>query len=287
VLALRAMPAFEPLDEDDLAVLAEHARVRHFAEGARILTEGQVVQGVHALVDGRVRVARDGRTIADLRGTGHIGLISHLAEQLAPEALALTDVQTLEIPAEVISVSAHERFDIARNSVRLIAAELLARRGQLPISPGGDDEPALGTHRPRSLTLVEKMISIRQVPAFANANFDAVAELAKHAQDVRFQPGEVLWKLGDAAPWSLRIDYGRVACMNEKGERVVVGGGFSLGALDGIAGARRAYSATALTEVIGIEIRAAVQLAVLEVHPTLARELRKTLATLLVQTVGS
>ncbi len=286
VLALRAMPAFEPLDEDDLALLAEHARVRRFAPGAQILIEGQQLDRVHALMEGHVQVTRDGEMLADLRGTGHVGLISHLAEQRAPGAVAVSETQTLEIPAEVITIAAHERFDIARNSVRLIAAELLARRGQLPIAPGGDDEPPIGVHRPRNLTLVEKMISIRQVPAFANANFDAIAELAKHARDLRFQPGDTLWQIGDPAPWSIRIDYGRVACSNEKGERVVVGGGYTLGAMDGVAGARRAYSATALTEVIGMEIRSAVQLAVLEVHPTLARELRKNLARLLVMTGG-
>jgi len=286
VLLLRGVPAFEPLEEDDLLALAENARVRRYRVSDPILIEGAPLESVHIVTDGRARVVRDGQELAEIVGRGHIGLISLLADQPSPGAVALAESTTLEVPSEVVTVTTHESFDIARNSVRLMAAELLRRRGQLPLSTG-NDEPDIGTFRPRPLTLVERMIRIRSVGAFANANLDAVAELAKHSREVRFEPGTKLWAIGEAAPWSLRLDYGRVECVNERSERVVVGAGFTLGALDGVAGMRRSFTATALTPIIGLELRTAIQLAVLEVHPALARELRKTLAVMFVSSGGA
>jgi CRP-like cAMP-binding protein len=286
MLMLRGMPAFEPLGEDDLLALAEHANARRYRARDPILVEGEPIANVYVLTEGHVRIERDNQVLADLRERGHIGLISLLAGQPSPSAVALSDSLALEVPASVITVTAHERFDIARNSVRLIAAELLSRRNQLPVLPDGV-VPDIGVLRPRALTLVERMFRIRQVGPFANANMDAVAELAKHSREVRFEPGTRLWGIGDAAPWALRIDYGLVDCENERGERAVVGAGFTLGALDGVAGARRSYSAVTKTLVVGLELRTAIQLAVLEVHPTLAQELRKTLAMLLVSSGGA
>ena len=55
---LRGVPLFRDLDDDDLAQLLIAGRVRHFAEGAQVLTEGASGGQLHVIHIGKVRISK-------------------------------------------------------------------------------------------------------------------------------------------------------------------------------------------------------------------------------------
>jgi CRP-like cAMP-binding protein len=55
---LRGVPLFRDLDDDDLAQLLIAGRVRRFAEGAQVLTEGASGGQLHVIHTGKVRISK-------------------------------------------------------------------------------------------------------------------------------------------------------------------------------------------------------------------------------------
>lgn len=281
VLLLRTNPSFALLDDDDLIRIAEHGQIRRFKKGSLLMREGSPLERVFVLAEGHVTIRQGGRLVTEMRGQGGIGFIAVFAgARTGPEARAEADSTVLELPAEVVRVNAFESAPIARNALRLLASALLERRSNLPPDDG---EAGVGEWRDRALTVVERVLLIRRTPLLGAAHLDAIAELARRSEEVRIPAGETVWKVGDTGSFSLRIDYGKVRCSNDKGESVVVAAGSVIGALDSLAGAPRVYHAVAETPVIAFRIEQATQLAVLEVHPQLAAALRTNLATLLLR----
>ncbi|MBL9027909.1 MAG: cyclic nucleotide-binding domain-containing protein [Myxococcales bacterium] len=278
ILMLRTNPNFAPLEDEDLLRIARHARVRRAKRGTVLTREGQPLERVVLVTEGRVVVRHEGRPIADIRGQGGVGLLSLFAGlTVTPHAEVLEDSVLLELPAEVVRTNVFDSFPIARNTLRLLALGLLERRGNLPAA---QREPSLGVWRDREPTVVERVLRFRESPDFGGAHLDAIAEIARRATDVRFPEGASLWSMGDAPSFSLAIEYGRVRCTNQDGDSVVIGAGTALGILDALAGAPRVYDAVALTPVIATNLDTTTWLAVLEVFPELASTIRRSLSRL-------
>jgi CRP-like cAMP-binding protein len=283
VLLLRAMPDLYSLDEDALVLMAEDAKVRRFAAGERMLAAGRPVDRVFVLVEGAARVERKGTALAEVR-EGAVGMLSLLAgDPDGVDAFALERTTALELPAESVHRNMQESFAITRNSVRQLARELLDRRGQLPLAPGASHEVDVGTWRTRPLTLVEKLLLLRATPLGQIANLDAAAELARAMSEVRVEPGEVLWSVGEPSTFWIRIEYGRVRCAEPSGGEVEVGAGFVLGVLDGWGDRPRSYEARAETPLILQRMDLAAQLAVLETQTSMAAQMTKFLARSVLQ----
>ncbi len=277
MLLLRTNPNFAPLEDDDLLRIAEHARISHAAKGTILFREGDPLERIFLLTEGHVVVRFNGRTVADIRGQGGVGLLSLFAGlDTTPEAVAHEDSMLLELPAEIVRSNVFESFAIARNTLRLLALGLLERRGQLPVPDAGGAD--VGVWRDREPTVVERVMMIRNGMFFSTAHLDAIAELARRAVEVRFAEGEALWQIGEPTSFSLRVEFGKVRCTNAKGESVVVGAGNVLGMMDALAGIQRSYDAVALTPLIVTKIETATQLAILEAHPQMASTLRMNLA---------
>lgn len=281
ILMLRTHPNFSPLEDEDLLRIARHARVRRVKRGTTLSREGDPLERVFLVTEGQVVVTHKDRRIADIRGQGGVGLLSLFAGlTVTPQAEVVEDSVLLELPAEVVRTNVFDSFPIGRNTLRLLALGLLERRGNLPVSTA---EPVDGTWREREPTVVERVIMFRETPVFGGAHLDAIAEMARRAAEVRFDPGASIWRRGDPSSFSLRLEYGRVRCTNEDGESVVVGAGMALGIMDALAGVSRAYDAVAVTPLITTKLEAATQMAVLEVFPELASTIRMSLAKLFLE----
>ena len=281
ILMLRTHPNFSPLEDEDLLRIARHARVRRVKRGTTLSREGDPLERVFLVTEGQVVVTHKDRRIADIRGQGGVGLLSLFAGlTVTPQAEVVEDSVLLELPAEVVRTNVFDSFPIGRNTLRLLALGLLERRGNLPVSTA---EPVDGTWREHEPTVVERVIMFRETPVFGGAHLDAIAEMARRATEVRFDPGASIWRRGDPSSFSLRLEYGRVRCTNEGGESVVVGAGMALGIMDALAGVPRAYDAVAVTPLITTKLEAATQMAVLEVFPELASTIRMSLAKLFLE----
>lgn len=278
VLQLRAMPSFDTLDEDALVLMAEDARVRVFKPGDRLLEGGKPVDSIFVVTDGCVEVTHEGSGKTEIR-EGEVGLVPVLAgDARGLDAVARQLTTTLELPADAMLRNMTESFAITRNIVRRLARALLARRGHLPQAPEGSSPVDVGLWRTRPLTLVEKLLLLRATPLGQIANLDAAAEMARAMVEVQVEPNTPLWAAGDPAPYWMRIEYGRVRCTAADGQTALVGAGFVLGILDGLADLPRSYDALAETRLIVQRMDVAGQLALMETHTLVAAQMTKFLA---------
>lgn len=280
MLALRSLPNYANLRDDSLLFIAEHARERRFRPGEVLLEEGVPVERIYIIVAGSVTLSRAGKPVTVIEAPGGVGILSSLAGD--PDgrlAAAATDTLTLEIPTSAFISNLEEDFALMRNSLRILSGKALESRGNLPVHPKNAPLVDVGEYPDREQTLCERIIGLRsgQSP-FANANMDAVFEVARRMTLHRVEPGKMIFDIGEPSTFSARINYGRVRCTAPSGEHVDVGMGMVLGALDSWSGTPRSFSARAETQVIYYQTPYESFLTVLEMHPSLAMTMLRGIA---------
>jgi CRP/FNR family transcriptional regulator, cyclic AMP receptor protein len=75
---LRSVPIFEGLTDSEINEIALAAQEREFEEGAFIVTQGSAGLGFYLLIEGKVRVVRNQKTMAEFGPTGFFGEMSLL-----------------------------------------------------------------------------------------------------------------------------------------------------------------------------------------------------------------
>lgn len=273
MLLLRSLSGFAPLEDDALSLFAEHMRLRRLRQGQVLLALGEPIHHVYVVLEGRVRWRRKERPEMVAQHSEVVGWITLMARDPdGLDAVADSDALVIELPAEVLEQALEEDFAIVRNSMRLGAGALLDARGHLPARPSEAPRVELGEPRSESRSLVERVIAMRRAPLFARANAEALIALVRSGREFRAEPGELLWRLGDIAPFWVIIDYGRVHCTSKTGERVEVGANFVLGIMDAIAQQPRSFEARSDTLLVGTRVELESFLGVLEIHFDLARD---------------
>ena len=286
LLLMRSLPNFGALDEDALTLLVEHARTRFFRAGETVVAEGEPLGSVYVVVDGQITSNRKGKRLAVVTRSRGVGLLSVMArDPIGVHAVADLDTVTLEIPTDAFLDAIEQSFSVARNTLRLCAAQLVKKRGNLPAPADHPPVVELGEYRERPRTLVELMIDLRASPGiFKSANLDAIIAIVRATEEIRVEPGEVFWKLDEPSTHWLRIDHGRVRCTSADGRSMDVGHRFVLGILDAIGTAPRSYEARAETRVVAYRTQLEAFLAVLETHSDLTREFIARLAMAVLET---
>jgi CRP-like cAMP-binding protein len=275
VLLLHSLPAFAPLEDDTLTLLAEHVLVKHCRAGETLLKLGEPIHHVYILLEGEVRWQRAAQAVPSLATAQNVvGWITLMArDPLGMSATVESDAQLIELPAEMLEHALEQDFSLARNMLRMGADSLVRARGNLPARVDQIAEVQMGEPRKQRRTLVERLIDMRKAPLFANCDIEALVALTRRTRELRAEPGELLWRAGEvAAPFWLFVDYGKVRCTNAAGERMEVGSGWVIGMMDAIAQRPRAYEARAETHVVGERIELEAFLGVLETHVELARD---------------
>ena len=279
VLTLRSFEALRELDFEALSLLAEHARYRHFGAGERVQSRNDPLREIHMVVEGRLEVVRLEHQVAVPTRGEPAGMLSVMArDPTGLDITALEESRTLAIPREVIIATLEENFSIMRHLLRLSARGLLAQRRRRPAHESIEEASAPRPVPSGEKTLTQHVLEMRKNPLFSGTNIDAVIEMARHLRPLDLAEGHVLWELDEPSTFALRIGSGYVKCTTKDGETVVVGEGFQLGVLDGLADLPRGFAAETLTPVVAYRSELEMFLAVLESHPTMAADLLSFIA---------
>jgi HEAT repeat protein len=132
VLHLRAIPLLAALSPTDLEHVAQFAEERTYTAGETIASEGELGDELHVVVDGEVRVVRDGptgeielarRTAGDV--IGELSLITR--EPRVASLVAAGDVRTIRIGNREFESLLRERPDVALGVMRMLAARVAER----------------------------------------------------------------------------------------------------------------------------------------------------------------
>jgi HEAT repeat protein len=132
VLHLRAIPLLAALSPTDLEHVAEFAEERTYTAGETIASEGELGDELHVVVDGEVRVVRDGATgeieVTRRRGGDVIGELSLITrEPRVASLVAAGDVRTIRIGHREFESLLRERPDVAMAVMRMLAFRVAER----------------------------------------------------------------------------------------------------------------------------------------------------------------
>lgn len=90
---LAGCPLFKGIDAEGLAALAERATQVDFPAGHVIARQGEIGTGFFVVIEGRVRVVRDGRLVATLGAGEFFGELSVL-DRMPRNAMVAAEVPT-------------------------------------------------------------------------------------------------------------------------------------------------------------------------------------------------
>lgn len=273
---LRSQETFSLLAAEELAATAHLTRERYFRRGTSLLTEGTPVSSVYFLVDGSVRARRKGGSIRVVEPPEALGMLSVLAGLGGPEAVADSDVTALSLPADALFELLEEEPNFRDAVLRDLARELAtARRADPAIAYAASPKASRRGRRSSSeqLDLVERLVCLRRVAAFAQASLESVAELSRRCEEVRLGPGELLWELDAEAQAGVVIVHGLAECTPPNGARFEVGSGFGLGLVEAMGGVPHGYGCRTVTDLVGLRLGVGSLLDVLEDHTLLGRTL--------------
>ncbi len=269
LLYLRTLPEFADLPAQDLGALVQRARERHFRRGQLILAEGEPVPAMYLIVEGSVAVSRKQTKSETLVGPAMAGILELFSQAPSPcEYRADSEVVSLELAADDVLDALEDHFTLFSRCLRLVATrmlevqQVLEPRGALPRS-----DPAEVPYPSRELDLVQRIVMMRGVPAFARCNLDALVEIARMNVELRLGKGSVLFRENDAPDFSYNVIYGVLRCEGNDPPRVFrMGPGSIVGNLEVMAGRKRSYEAVAETDVVLLRYEWELLLDVLEDH---------------------
>jgi hypothetical protein len=261
LLALRRFPLFAKVELGELALLADNAIATRLLPGTPLAERA----GLHLILDGTI-TTHDG---AVWQAHEPFGLLHVLANRTPPPAFAKDHVQTLWIAARDVSELLEDSFGLLHAVLRELAVHLLERSAFTTIAV-----PALSS---QPLSLVERLIVLRQHPAFAKAPLHALAAVAQTLDEATLSPGTRIAELGDAFDETMFVISGTLLAADREH-----GPGSTLGWIEGLAGVRRATSLVAATQARVLRCPAPALLDVLEDHPDLALAMATRFAKTLV-----
>lgn len=284
-LFLRTLDPLGSFSPAELATVSQQARERFFRKGTRIFRRGEPVGSLHIVVEGRVRVegSEYGEgVVGPEESLGGLSLLSRWPEGL--DAVAETDTLTLEIEADDMSDLLEDHFSVLHQTIRDIGSRMLSLRKQT--REGAYLAPAEGLEAAphESLDLIERLLYLRRGQTFRSANTDALIEMARGLEEVRFERGTTLWEQGEPSGFIYLIVLGTVRAVLDGGERFFwCGPGYPLGNLESMAGEPRWFRAVAETSVVALRGESEGFFDILEDHFEMALNLLSNMATNLIE----
>jgi len=272
VVALRRFPGAAELHASELAVLASVARPRRLAARELLAREGTAPNAIVLVLEGEVAVRRRGDLVERARPGSAIGVLEALARD--PRGLECV----AEEPALVLSVSLEDLEDVFEE-VPSFLVRLVGWVGRLALQRdvyhSADvsrvhAKPVVVPDRP--LDLVERILHLRNCPAFAKATIDAVAALADVAGEVRVAPEDALWRRGSPSTSIFVIVAGELEVTLDGATHAMHAGDLA-GQLEAFASAPHPTDAVARSPLVALSIEREALFDTWEDHTDLGVEL--------------
>jgi CRP-like cAMP-binding protein len=271
MLAIKAMPVFVDVHPDELAVIAEYARLHTFRRG-ETLYDGSAapVSTIHLVLEGRVTEHRAGRpfiTHGPLHVLGGEDALALSAGDVS--AIADEDTRTLAIERDQLHEVLEDNFGVLSAALRGVAEATLRLRRRIAPSAGfaalaSDvvapdhvlDDPG------------ERVGFLWEHTWLRHARVRTLGQLAADAESVVFTAGDTLWAAGDRADHALVLVSGRIHCETADGQQQFEAArGTVLGLEEALAADARWFGAVAREPGSALQISRAALLDVLEDDP--------------------
>ena len=256
LLYLRSIAVLASLPAADLVVIARTLRERTYADGEAMVRKDEAPGGLLLVASGRVRLSHLTREVGTVEAPCSVGFHALLARSMDGfEAAAIGETRVLSLDADAVLELIEDHIPILFLSLKSVAQNLLGERKANPkdfnVGP-----PGAGVQVPaRPMDIVERIFYLRTMNAFKRASVNAVAAMCEHLGEVRYAPGETIWKIGDPVELNLLMVSGSIVCTDPQGRTFRYGAGGAVGGLEAFAGARRWYDAVADAPIVALRTR--------------------------------
>lgn len=279
-LILKGFSGFAGLTQEEVTVLGSICREKHYAAGEVMHEPGTPVTAFHLVIEGEVQMYRNGRPTRVFTGRSTVGGLAALArDPRGAHAVAKTDVFALMMDGEDMDEVFEDNFSIIQGVMTGLAHGL--REAQMAVGGGAAIDTSQRIDKvdtSRKLSLVDKMFILRSATNFADVSIEAIAKMARDADEVRYPAGTVIWPLHQIADYSMLLVEGVVVCEPEEKEPFRFGPSFYVGSLDSLTRSPRWYGCRAETDVVALKIHAQRFFDTLEDHTDMALEMLRNFA---------
>lgn len=264
--------------------LGRSMRPRFYEAGSTIYEAGTPADDIVFIVRGRVRLTAPGAPPWEFGPASVIGAVD--ADQMRPRsrsARAITDVEALVLANDDRLEVLEDNFEQTRHMIRFSAERLHGLALELPDAGVGATGPIdcerCPEHAP--LPLVERVLTLRDVPTFARSSIQALVSLAPAAEELRLSAEQLMFRAGESYGALFVVAHGAIELENKLPRRLLrFGPGSLLLGATAFGEVQHAYSARALAESVVLRLRIEDVFDVMEDHFDLARSVFADLAAL-------
>nr|MBA2542572.1 cyclic nucleotide-binding domain-containing protein [Deltaproteobacteria bacterium] len=227
LLALRQFAPLSGVDLSELAMVAENLVEVRLPAGTRIVTGGTRMPAMYLVIDGRIEA---GGEVWEARQV--FGLLEVLARRPArATAIATVDTRAYRITAGDAREILEDNFGMLRAMLRELSTQVLHAGGTRRFGLGSPVAPV----GPR-MTLVERLIALRQHSPFAGGRLQALNAVAQLLEERRWRAGEPVLEAGSTPDTVIIVLDGTLRTRGGDRPIELIGPGDSIGALESFAG---------------------------------------------------
>lgn len=283
LIALRSFPIYSQMPAQTVMRIGARMEERFYQKGDFLAREGEPSSHLHFIVRGKVELRRNGKVLRRLGDLSVAGGIAALAEDPhGYDIEALEATSTLRTSAEDGWDNFEDHFDLMKGLIHRLSTEIFELRQALPGLGFKPTEWTPGDPIPRELDLIGRMAALRKVLAFAGSNVEALADLAREIEEVRFDEPTRLWEAGDPSTHFFLVRHGVVR--GQVGDSLLrFGPSDTTGSLETMADLPRWYAAETEGAFVGLRIERNAIFDVLEDHFQFARRMTTALASFMLQ----
>jgi CRP-like cAMP-binding protein len=191
---------------------------QEFHAGQTLFAAGEPVEFLYFMQDGRVRFSRPDGPSWTLRGRWVLGSFEAIADRPAAHtATALGDFYGMRASAAAWVEMLEDSFPVARSAVVNGSRAMMQLEEQFPkgdpVSPADSTLPS--TVQPGTLSLVERLALLLNVPMLRLGGVQALADLAAVSEQVTSAAGELILERGVSPAQLILIVEGEVLAERE------------------------------------------------------------------------
>lgn len=272
ILTLKQFPILCDAELGELAMFAENVTEIVLPAGTIVASPGSRLDAVHLVLSGEIATAEDPpRTWGPGQVYGGLEVLAHReASRAAMTTAATTTLQLLA--ADVLEII-EDSFGVMLAALRgLAAAHLQGARQRPPAStlPGGSAAGSLG--------FVERLMLLRQQPAFSAAPLESLVALAHASEEVSLPEGTRVAHAGETGTSSFVILDGASSAVGASGVPRRLGPGDAIGHLEALAGQPHDETIEVVEAMRALKVDATRVFDIIEDHTDFGRAILAVLA---------
>ncbi|MBK9777516.1 MAG: cyclic nucleotide-binding domain-containing protein [bacterium] len=287
LLYLKSLP-LPRLDSRTLGRMAAHLSERTYSKGEVLQELNVMPTRFQVVVDGEVEILSGGGDTQTAVSRDLIGILSVMArDSRGLSAVARRKTLVLEGSTDFLLHEMQGNHAMARVAIQRICGEITRTLTSADSASDCLPTPESDLQAPsRRLDIIERLTVIRRHTRIGTFNVDALMELARRCEEIRPQPGEIIWRRGEPARAMHIFVKGQAEGRRPGCACITMGCGHHLENFVALSGREHLSEGVAVTPTVILKIAAESLFDVLEDRPYMAADMIAMFGRLLIDMRG-